>query len=373
MKILYISDRDDPRNHDAGSGVDYMTFKSLEHLGFDLKVAGPYRFQPNLFQRGLDRIRRKLLASRPVKYTRAYLKFVAKQVEREIEEYQPDILFTRRGFVMTFCHFDRPLVYLMDTTLKGNQEQWPLFSPLAYRRMLSWERSVIARSAQLLTFSNWSANILKDFYRVPDEKLTVYPIPASIPDHIIPNDVRSNLQDLDPIKILLVGRDYHRKGVDIAIKVVRRLNELGSNAELRIVGLNGEKDENITYMGLYNKTIPEELDAYVDNYRWANFLIHPARFEAAGIVPSEAAAFAVPTITNDAGGLGTTVADEISGIVLPKDSPADEYVDAILDYVNDPDRYVELCQSARARFDSELSWHYSTQKLSEAIGRITFE
>ena len=158
--------------------------------------------------------------------------------------------------------------------------------------------------------------------------------------------------------------------MDIAIKVTHQLNELGSNAELRIVGLEGENDENVRFMGVYNKTISQELDAYVENYRWANFLIHPARFEAAGIVPSEAAGFAVPTITNDSGGLGTTVANGISGIVLPKDSPPELYVETILNYVKAPERYVELCKSTRSRFETELNWRYATEKLSEAIGRI---
>ena len=85
-------------------------------------------------------------------------------------------------------------------------------------------------------------------------------------------------------------------------------------------------------MGLYRKTITEELAGYVANYQWANFLIHPARFEAAGIVPGEAAAFGVPTITNAAGGLATTVADGISGVVLSKGSPPKAYVDVVLRY-----------------------------------------
>ena len=125
----------------------------------------------------------------------------------------------------------------------------------------------------------------------------------------------------DKINLLLVGKEYHRKGVDIAIETIRGLNALGIPAELRIVGQENENSENITFMGLLSKKDPDQLQAYLDNYRWAHFLLFPSRFDAAGIVPSEAAGFGVPTITNAAGGIQTTVKNRISGIVLPKAQP----------------------------------------------------
>jgi glycosyltransferase involved in cell wall biosynthesis len=132
---------------------------------------------------------------------------------------------------------------------------------------------------------------------------------------------------------------------------------------LRIVGLKGESDDTVQYMGLYNKTIPQQLEAYVSNYQWANFLIHPARFEAAGIVPAEAAAFGVPTVTNDVGGLATTVADRISGVVLPKHSPAEGYVRVLQEYQSDPAAYRMLCESTRKRYENELNWDVLSIKL----------
>jgi glycosyltransferase involved in cell wall biosynthesis len=138
---------------------------------------------------------------------------------------------------------------------------------------------------------------------------------------------------------------------------------LGYKTLLRIVGLDGENTETIKFMGLYNKTIPEQLKDYVANYEWANFLIHPARFEAAGIVPSEAAAFGVPTITNNVGGLGTTVADGVSGIVLPRLSPPEEYVKALIHYIEHPEYYIKLFKTTRERYQKELNWRVVSKKV----------
>ncbi len=189
----------------------------------------------------------------------------------------------------------------------------------------------------------------------------MYPCPASIPKQVIPSEIP--VKEMDPFKILLVGRDFDRKGVDIAIETVRILNREGVPAQLKIVGLVGQSDSQVKFMGLYNKTRPEELQAYADNYRWANFLLHPARFEAAGIAPAEAAAFGVPTLTNNVGGLATTVADGVSGVVLPKHSPASEYARVCRQYAADPAAYRQLCLSTRRRYDRELNWDVLARKL----------
>ncbi|MCE5207921.1 MAG: glycosyltransferase, partial [Chloroflexi bacterium] len=93
------------------------------------------------------------------------------------------------------------------------------------------------------------------------------------------------------------------------------------------------------------------------------FLIHPARFEAAGIVPAEAAAFGVPTITNNVGGLATTVADRVSGVVLPKHSPAESYVRVLKEYCDNPVAYHLLCETTRQRYETELNWDVVSKKL----------
>ena len=150
-----------------------------------------------------------------------------------------------------------------------------------------------------------------------------------------------------------MGREYHRKGIDVALDVVEQLNENGVLAELRVCGLEGEDTAYAKFVGLFRKSVPEELEQYIALYHWAHFLIHPARFEPAGIVPGEAAAFGTPTITNDVGGLATTVEHGESGIVLPGGSPPEAYVEAIIGLVNNPKRYYDLSARTRQRYERE--------------------
>jgi len=112
------------------------------------------------------------------------------------------------------------------------------------------------------------------------------------------------------------------------------------------------------------------LKGYVSHYQWAHLLIHPARYEAAGIVCSEAAAFGAPTITNAAGGLATTVKEEVSGIVLPRGSTAEKYVEAIEGFLNNPQRYARMSKTARERYFEELNWRSMAANILAAFNRL---
>jgi glycosyltransferase involved in cell wall biosynthesis len=87
-------------------------------------------------------------------------------------------------------------------------------------------------------------------------------------------------------------------------------------------------------------------------------------------VISEAAAFGLPTITNAAGGLATTVEHDLTGLVLPEKSPPSAYVESIISLIKDKDRYQNLRLSARQRFDAVLNWETAGQHLFEIIKQV---
>jgi glycosyltransferase involved in cell wall biosynthesis len=231
-----------------------------------------------------------------------------------------------------------------------------LFSTLGSAIMEKWEEKVIKKASHIITFSRANADVLERYYQIPGDRITVHPIPSSLPYENGGFQAKP-LKRGDKLKLLLVGKEYHRKGVDIAIEATQLLNAAGIAAELRIVGQDNADLDHVRFMGLYEKKDPAQLKKYMDNYRWAHFLLFPSRFDAAGIVPSEAAGFGIPTITNAAGGIATTVKNGVSGVVLEKHSPASEYARAIQHYWSHPDEYLSLCRTTYARFQDELNWN----------------
>jgi hypothetical protein len=56
-------------------------------------------------------------------------------------------------------------------------------------------------------------------------------------------------------------------------------------------------------------------------------------------------------------------------VVFPKDSPAENYDNQIIDFVDHPDTYRRLVQSTRKRYDQELNW----KKKDDLIYRLAEE
>jgi glycosyltransferase involved in cell wall biosynthesis len=370
MKILYVATQDDPLDLNAGSGSDYQIYHSFLRNGAEVKIVGPFKDSPSLVERIYRKAHRLFSRRRYAKFSMRFLRQTAAVVNEAVKTYTPDLVFAKNTAPLVYCQPVVPIVYRMDTTLKGSQEQWPLFSRLEYLRMLEWEKTVLRKTSLAITCSQWSADILHGFYHVPKADILIVPNPASLPEDVLPEKLDIPKREMKPFHLLLVGREIKRKGVDIAIRVIQILNEGGIPAELRIVGLSGKDTSNVRYMGSFNKTVETELQGYVKQYQWAHFLIHPARFEAAGIVPGEAAAFGIPTITNTAGGLATTVKHNVSGIVLPANSPPEDYAKVIREYIGDIDAYMTLCKTSRQRFEEELNWKVAGNAIFQALQKL---
>jgi glycosyltransferase involved in cell wall biosynthesis len=370
MKILYVATHDNPLDLNAGSGSDYQIYHSLLRNGAEIQLIGPFKDTPSYIERAYRKVHRLFSNRRFAKYSVAYLRHIARAVDAAALSIKPDVIFTINTVGMAYSHTEYPLICRLDTSLKGHHDQWPIFSEFEYRRMLAWEKKSVGKARLIITYSEWSASVLQEYYRVPREKILVIPDPASLPAQVIPQKLDTYPADVNPLHLLLVGREYDRKGIDIAIRTVELLNEFGISAELRIVGLKGEDVPFVRYMGLFNKTVDSQLQAYVDQYKWAHFLLHPSRFDPGGIVASEAAAFGVPTVTNTAGGMATTVKHNVSGYVLPQNSPAEEYTSVIRKCIEKPDQYIELRRTTRQRYDQELNWDVSGKLLFQAIQKI---
>jgi glycosyltransferase involved in cell wall biosynthesis len=357
-------------DRDAGSGVDFNVYETLKNHGVKLRIVGPFIDKPSkceLFYRMAHRIfSRKLYA----KFSEAFLHYCASEVEKAANEYLPDAIFTHNLIPLVYIQTKFPIIYKSDALLKNMHAQWPTYSKLELFRMLKWEKRALEKSSLFITASNWAKEPLLNFYKIPESRIVILPIPSSLPSEVIPEKITEKHLHLDEIHLLVVAKDYNLKGVDIAIQVVNSLQSLGVNAKLRVVGQQGENTQHVRFMGLFRKDDPFQLTQYAAQYKWADFLIHPARYEAAGIVCSEAAAFGVPTLTNAVGGIATTVKDGVSGIVLPALSPAEDYVKVIEHYIQNPGEFQALRRLTRDRYEKELNWEAAGKKIVEIFREV---
>ena len=85
-------------------------------------------------------------------------------------------------------------------------------------------------------------------------------------------------------------------------------------------------------------------------------MIMPSLTEAFGIAPLEAALFGTPSIVRGVGGLPEVVLDGETGIVMPPDARPEDYAQRLVPWVDNHEKYAQLCEQARVRAERDFTW-----------------
>jgi glycosyltransferase involved in cell wall biosynthesis len=158
-------------------------------------------------------------------------------------------------------------------------------------------------------------------------------------------------------RLLFIGRDWRRKGGDVAVDTVRWLRAMGIPCELTIVGSKAPASAADVAPRVY-----ANLDKRRRRHRRtlrrllseSHFLLLPTRAECFGVVCCEANAFALPVLATDVGGV--PVEEGRNGCRLPLTAGGWDFAVRIGRVLSDPGRYGELAATARETYEKRLSW-----------------
>ncbi|MDQ6970990.1 MAG: glycosyltransferase family 4 protein [Mariprofundus sp.] len=188
---------------------------------------------------------------------------------------------------------------------------WKRISPRIMANLYLEQRELCAPQVKaIIANSTLIANRLRHYYPAVAERLS-NPITPGV--SMIPKRPARLLQENSGGVIGFVGKEWKRKGLDIAVQIVAELRQQRAGLEFIVAGPKPDdvrhlfKDWNGGFQ-LLGETDSAALYARFD------LLLHPARQEPYGMVIAEARAAAVPVLVSDACG----IADELDKIsVLP--------------------------------------------------------
>ena len=169
--------------------------------------------------------------------------------------------------------------------------------------------------------------------------------------------------------VIYAGRFDPRKGIETLVQAVAK-DEVKRHENLRLMIIGGstpgEKDGRererigniVEDLGIEDITIfagrvqHEELAAY---YAAADVCVVPSHYEPFGLVAIEAMASRTPVVASKVGGLKYSVADEVTGLLVP---PQDEeaFARAIDSILANPQWQQQLGKNARERVEAKFSW-----------------
>lgn len=177
----------------------------------------------------------------------------------------------------------------------------------------------------------------------------------------------------DEWRLLFVGVNWKGKGGDIAVEAVQAMRKAGHNVHLDVVGSAPSSPppaiDGVTFHGFLNKHVSADAERLAALFRGAHLFILPTQFEALGIVISEAASYALPSIAYRTGGLPSNVEGGRTGVLVEPGAPAADFAREMTALLGDSRRYEAMCYAALELSRSKLNWPTWARRVREVVDR----
>jgi len=378
VKIAFVT-LYDLNDIQRGSGTYYHMAKELENQCNTVYYLGPISIKLPLLTRVFRKISTSILGKR---YSSFQDPFSAKRIGREIERMlgglDCDILLTNDFCVAGYSSVKCPIVLFTDDMFprdhtKSNDPRITSLSGIS-----AWLSKITTKkgmeSADTIIFpSQWIIDEAILGWEIQQEKIFNIPFGANInppPKKEIIQRSISKMKVKGRFDLLFVGKDWERKGGEIAVSTVFYLQELGINAQLHVVGRenpNLHKSDYIVNHGLLDKSDERDYQKLIDLYKDCDAFILPSIAEGYVISVVEASAFGLPVLAFDSNGVREPINRGKTGILLPVGASGKEFANVIYSWFQNPESYEYLVTGARDHFDNYGSWEVNVKKLCELL------
>ncbi len=299
-------------------------------------------------------------------FSRMFSLLSGRLIESKIRRLRPDVIICiAASSVIARLRTDVPIIYCTDATFTAMTRLYP-----AWKELPDWSRRdgddaeqfALEKAAAVVMSSAWAKDSAVQDYGTPAGKITILPYGPNIRRDLLPKAETPIPSDpKEELQLVYVGLDWKRKGGDFALKVTKLLNARGVPARLNVVGRAPEEalqDPSVTYHGFLNKDVPEQAERIARIYLHAHMLLLPTIADATPVVFSEAAAFSLPSITFDTGGVASAVKDGQSGRVFPLGTSPEVVADFVAGLVADPSKLAALRATSFSWYVETANWNH---------------
>jgi glycosyltransferase involved in cell wall biosynthesis len=381
LAFASISDLNDVRR---GSGTFCHLSREIERQGHDMVRVGPFGLDVPFPVRLVHAAHRRLGKRHPLFLDPFVGRRTGIKVAQRLSKTEYQVLLTNDMAMAAFTPTTKPVVLYTDVMITSDYSERHLpgcrlgnmtaFSVSLCRQTL---RRALRRSALAVFPAEWSARAARSYCVSPD-RIRVIPFGANVSDpgaEIAAGRTWEKIKTKDCFDLLFVGKDWIRKGGDVAIESVRRLNAEGIRARLHVVGAEvpGEVPTGeVQQYGLLDKAKPEEAELLKQLFTNADAFILPSSSEGYVISVLEAAAFGLPTLAYDADGVRDAVVAGCTGLLFPLGSAGKVFTNAVKSWQNQPFAYETLARGARRHYETSANWATCVARLITEIEPLLY-
>ena len=362
-RILLIS-TNDPTDIKSFSGITYHAYKQLERVSaVDTLYIKQLPFYVRMYGKIMALLfKKQYRLKNSIIYSIGLSRIIQKEIKKRGKQY--DYLFFF-NCIQLLAYFDKinfsksKIIYYSDATFQLGLDYYPALANLLnfnIREGHKIDREAYKKADLLLFSSEWSANSAINTYGIDASRIRILKYGANLPDLSKPH--RGFDKD---IKLLIVGVDWHRKGINVAIDVHKQLLALGYASQLTIIGLKSYPKEigaipNVHLHTFIDKSTAAGILKLKEEFEKANYFIFPTLADCTPIVLAEAMMFGLPIIARNTGGISSMVKDHFNGFLIGKEGGTKEFVDAIIS-IHNQDTYNDFSNNSRQLYERQFNWN----------------
>lgn len=374
MKIAYLSHQN-PRSKKDWSGIHYNMLAML-NTDHEVFVLGPvYPVLKRVLKIASFILKKSTGKKFLVDHSLMLSKKYAQIFEKKIQEIKPDLIFAPNASTeIAMIETDIPIIYLSGGTFKLLTQYYPEYSNLtktAVKNGQFIEKRALQKASRIIFPTKWAANSAIDDYGIDKKKINIIPYGANVvlDAPSIPEEKLS----AEKVRLLLVGIDWERKGVPIALEAFKALKDKKIDVRLDICGClseTSEKEEGVHYHGFLSKDNKQELEKLKVLYKNSTFFILPTRSENFGVSFVEAFAAGIPALGTRTGGVPSIIENGRTGFLFELSDKGEAYADKIIEALENKELYSNLCKNARAAYLNKFNWNIWYKSVNRIIDEL---
>ena len=367
----------DLRDIRRGSGTYYSLAVELERQGHRVHRLGPFEKLGFPLPTRLFKLLSTLQGKRYRSWQDPFIgRRLGQAVRRKLEGLDFDVLLTNDYTIAAYTRPRAPCVLYTDDVFPFSyggslNPRLANLSGLSVRFCQRMMRLGL-RQASLCYFpADWIVKEALNYRQARREQMGVIPFGANLeapPAAVVA--ARSGKDKTRGFRLLFVGKDWVRKGGDVAVAAVSALRQMGIHATLDVAGgapAGPGGSEGVVFHGLLDKSLESGRAKIHELYCQSDALILPSLGEGFVIAALEAAAYGLPVLAYSVAGVVDAVVDGQTGVLLPKEADASQFAQIVAGWLRDPRSYERMCLEARRHFDETCNWSRAARLLAASI------
>lgn len=228
------------------------------------------------------------------------------------------------------------------------------------RRAAEFARPIYQNAQGIFCMSDWMAQSMIHTTGVPAERVHVVYAGANWHGRTAPKDIPARtLHNPREIHMLLTGKTFQGKGVDLATEATHILNREKDNVRyhLHVCGVpdDFEHSEEVHVYGFVGK------DQLTELLQKCDLFVLPSRFDCFGIAFVEAMAYGLPCIGRNICAMPEIIDEGKNGELITRDD-ANELAEKIVSVCRDPEKYTRYSADAIQK-SKMFTWENTTRNI----------